>query len=302
MPGDPAENIYIQNRALFAGNPQVSLDAIRDMLGLSHDPMLVQYWHFLANLAHGNLGVSISRFPEPVTQVIRDNLPWTLFLVGLATLIAFVLGTALGMICAWHRGGILDELLMPLTAVASSFPVFFLALVLLSWVTLQPHAWFPTGGNYSSANVPDLSPGFIGNLLYHTVLPAFTLVVISLGGWLFGMRNAMINTLSEDYVTMATAKGLRDRRVMFAYAARNAVLPQVTGFAMALGSIVGGTFIIELVFNYQGIGFYMIQAVNSQDYPLVQGLLLMITLCVLLANFAVDLLYGRLDPRVRTTS
>ena len=260
-------------------------------------PLPLQYWHYLVNLVHGDLGTSYGMH-EPVAQVIRDTLPWTLFLVGVASFIAFIFGTLLGIYCAWRRGGFADSVLVPATAVFAAFPPFFLALLLAYYVATLG-GWFPNGGSYASLTGPNLDFGFIGDMLQHAVLPAFALVIASVGSWLIGMRNAMINTLSEDYVTMATAKGLADRRVMIWYAARNAFLPQVTSFAMVLGFAVGGQVIIEYVFNYQGVGFQLVNAVSSQDYPLIQGILLVVTVAVLFANFAADVLYARLDPRVR---
>jgi peptide/nickel transport system permease protein len=182
----------------------------------------------------------------------------------------------------------------------SSFPYFFLALLLLYALAFKL-GWFPTSHAWTTGSTPRFSPAFIGDVLYHAILPAFTVVVVAIGGWLLGMRNTMINTLAEDYITLAQAKGLSDRRVMLAYAARNALLPQITGFAMALGYLVGGQVLVEYVFSYPGMGFTLATAVGNQDYPLVQALLLIITVCVLAANLAADLVYARLDPRVRAT-
>jgi len=297
MPGNPAEIIYAQNAAVFSSNPN-ALKSIEASLNLSHDPMPIQYWHYLVQLAHGDLGVSFTQYPVKVTDIIMTHLPWTLFLVGTSTFIAVALGTLLGIICSWKRGSILDSILVPVTTIVSSFPVFFLALLLL-YFCASVHNWFPTGHAFDPGSAPSLNLPFIGQMFYHAALPAFVLVVTTMGGWLFGMRNAMINTLAEDFVTMATAKGLHERRVMIWYAARNAILPQVTGFAMSLGFVIGGAFLIELVFDYEGIGFFLIQAVNNEDYPLIQGLLLFVVVCVLIANFCADMLYARLDPRVR---
>jgi peptide/nickel transport system permease protein len=296
MPGDPAEAIYAANHQALQNDPN-ALHAIQVELGLSNDPMIVQYWHYIVNLAHGNLGTSFTTM-APVSQIIRDALPWTLFLVGLASVIAFVIGTLAGIYCSWRRGGLADGILVPATAVFSAFPPFFLALLLAYYVGIVA-GWLPYGSAYDTGSVPNLSLDFIGQMLHHAILPALTIVVAALGGWLIGMRNAMINTLAEDYVTMATAKGLTDRRVMLRYAARNAILPQVTGFAMSLGFVVGGQVFIEYVFNYPGIGFQLVNGVGQEDYPLIQGILLIITVCVLLANLAADLVYARLDPRVR---
>ena len=297
MPGNPAEVIYAQHSQQLSGNPH-ALDAIKASLGLSDDPMPLQYWHYLVNLVHGNLGTSF--FYGPVTDIIRDRMPWTLFLLGMASLLAFILGTMLGIYCSWRRGGIADSILVPVTALTSSFPTFFLSLLFVYYVGYKL-GWFPTGGSYEQGTAPHLCFSFLWDMTYHAILPAFVILITSIGGWVLGMRNAMINTLAEDYVQMAVAKGLHERRVMVMYAARNAILPQITGFAMAIAFIVGGAFLTELVFNYQGVGFALINAVNNLDYPLLQGLLLFITCCVLFANLVADLIYARLDPRVRRT-
>jgi peptide/nickel transport system permease protein len=159
--------------------------------------------------------------------------------------------------------------------------------------------WFPIGGGYSGKLAPQLSWAFIGDAAYHSILPALTLLITGVGGWLMGMRNNMINTLGEDFVLLAQAKGLRSMTIAIHYAARNAILPNVTGFAMSLGMVVGGSLLMESVFNYPGMGNLMATAVGSQDYPLLQTLLLFITTAVVLANFLADVAYGFLDPRVR---
>ena len=298
MPGNPAEVFLAAHYQQFQGDPH-SLQTIEAVLGVSHDPMPVQYWHYLLALMHGDLGISTSFYPAHVSTVIAQSLPWTIFLVGLASIIAFVLGTGLGIVTAWRRGGFLDGILPPLTLLASSFPYFFLALVLL-YVLAFNLTLFPTSHAYTSGSVPAFAPAFIGDVFYHALLPACTVVIVAIGGWLLGMRNTMINTLAEDYITMAQARGLSDRRVMLAYAARNALLPQVTAFAMALGFLVGGQVLVEFVFSYPGVGYTLATAVGNEDYPLVQALLLIITVAVLVANLVADLVYVRLDPRVRT--
>jgi len=297
IPGNPAAAIVAQHAQQFQNNPR-ALASVEAELGLSHDPMLTQYWHYLANLAHGDLGVSFSQFPTRVSTIIATSLPWTLLLVGLSSLIAFALGTSIGMLAAWRRGGLLDSIVPPLTLLTSSFPFFFLALLLLYVLGFQLR-WLPLGHAYGEDMQPGLSLTFIGDVLAHAVLPAFSLIVVAVGGWVLGMRNTMINILSEDYIVMAQARGLSDRRVMLAYAARNALLPQITGFALSLGFLVGGQVLIEYVFSYPGLGYVLATSLGSDDYPVIQALLLIITVCVLLANLAADLLYARLDPRTR---
>jgi len=299
MPGNPAEAIYAAHVRQLNNNPY-ALRTIQTALGLSHDPMPLQYWHYLGDLAHANFGVSYSNFPARVSAIIAQSLPWTLVLVGLSAVIAFVLGTGLGALAAWRRKGLIDSILPPLMLLTTSFPAFFLALLLLYVLAFKLNL-FPLNGAFTPGTVPTFTPAFLGDAVAHAILPAFTIVLFSIGGWLMGMRNTMINTLAEEYITMAQAKGLSDRRVLLAYAARNALLPQITGFAVSLGFLVGGQVLVEDVFSYPGIGFVLANAVGSEDYPLLQALLLLITVCVLLANLGADLLYGRLDPRVRAT-
>jgi len=218
---------------------------------------------------------------------------------GVAVILSFLLGCFLGIIAAWKRGTWLDTLLSPSMNFLSAIPYFWLALFTL-YIFAYSLNWFPLSGGYDSANVdPGWTLDFISSVIQYAFLPALTLVVSSLAGWMLTMRNSMITTLSEDYVLMARAKGLSERRVMFWYAARNAVLPNITGFAIAIGAIVGGQLLTEMVFSYPGIGYALLQAVNQQDYAMIQSVFLIITLAVLGANFLADILYAFLDPRVR---
>jgi len=266
----------------------------------THDTLIVQYFKYLGNLLHGNLGNSIQYFPTPVSHIIGQDIGWSVMLGGVAVIISFVLGCLFGIIVAWKRGSLLDTILSPTMNLLSAIPYFWLALLSLFFFAYLLD-WFPlTGGAYDSLNVtPGWSLDYIGSVIQYAFLPALTLVISSLAGWMLTMRNSMITTLSEDYVLMAQAKGLSELRVMFLYAARNAVLPNITGFAIAIGAIVGGQLLTEMVFSYPGIGYALFQAVGEQDYAMVQGVFLMITLAVLGANFLADMLYTVLDPRVR---
>src|SRR5881227_1316805 len=218
---------------------------------------------------------------------------------AVAVVISFVLGCFFCIITAWKRGTTLDTILSPMMNFLSAIPYFWLALLSL-YVFSYSLSWFPLSGGYDSADI-DLgwTFDFVSSVIQHAFLPALTLVISSLAGWMLTMRNSMITTLSEDYVLMAKAKGLSQARVMFLYAARNAVLPNITGFAIAIGAIVGGQLLTEMVFSYPGIGYALFQAVSEQDYAMVQGVFLIITLVVLGANFLADMLYTFLDPRVR---
>jgi len=299
MPGNPIDFFVGKYHTQIQQNPHF-LDTLRAELGLSKDPLPLQYIHYLGNLMHGNLGISYSNFPTPVSSVIAATLPWTLFLVGVSTILAFVIGTLLGIIVAWRRGGVLDNVLPPVTAFTSAFPSFFMALLLLYFLGFTL-GWFPLQHSVSGHTETGFNGPYIADVLAHAALPIIVIVVTSIGGWLLGMRNVMINTLAEDYIAMAQAKGLQGRRVMLIYAARNAILPNLTGFAIALGYVIGGVTLIETVFSYPGVGFTLVTAAQAQDYPLVQALLLLISVCVLAANLLVDLLYVRLDPRARTS-
>lgn len=298
LPGNPAEAIYANHVSQFQHNPQ-AVQSIQLALGLSHKPIFSQYWHYLGNLLHGNLGLSFNYFPISVATIIGQTLPWTLLMVGIASIIAFAIGTTAGVIAAWRRGGLIDAVVLPVTQLTSNFPFFFLALVLL-YVFGLTFKWFPVSHAFTDGTHLSWSIRSAVDILRHAVLPAGALVIVSVGGWMLGMRNVMINSLAEDYVVMARARGLRERRVMFGYAARNALLPQVTGFALTLGYLVGGQILVEFIFNYPGVGFTLAYAVGTEDFPLIQALLLIITLCVLGANFIADLAYARLDPRVRS--
>ena len=295
MPGDPGDALASQ---LQGKVPPETLAAMEQAYGLSNDPIWKQYLDYIWNLMHGELGVSISNFPAPVEQVIQTGLAWTLLVGGVAVIISFVIGTSLGMLAAWKRGGWADSFLPPFLQLIGSFPYFWLAMLALYFLSFQ-QGWFPLRHAYSDELSPSFSLQFFTSVLTHLILPAGTIVLVSLGGWVLSMRNSMISTLSEDYVTMAEAKGLPQRRVMFSYAARNAMLPNLTQFGMALGFVIGGSLITEIVFSYPGLGYRLITAVQRLDYPLMQGIFLMITFAVLAANLIVDLLYARLDPRVR---
>ena len=280
-------------------SPEVA-ESLRILFGLNDDRSLLQqyidYWRLMFS---GDLGRSISRGLAPVTEVIASALPWTIGLVGLATLLSFVIGTALGSVIGWRRGSRLD-VLVPITTFFSTVPYFWMGLIAIA-VFATTLGWFPASHAYGRGTVPEWSLDFGLEVIRHGTLPALTIVIASLGGWILGMRNLMVTILDEDYVTVAQAKGLTPRRVLSRYAARNAVLPQIQSFALALGFIVGGTLVMELVFSYPGVGKLLLDATAAKDYPLMQGLFLVITLTVLVANILADVVYAVLDPRTRQT-
>ena len=268
--------------------------------GDSSQSLPAQYWNYLINIVHGDLGVSVTYFPTKVTAVIGSSLPWTIMLVGIATILATVIGVSLGAIVGWKRGTWLDSL-VPATTMLSAVPYFWLALILV-YVFASTLNIFPAQGGYDVVLDPGWDREFIMSSLRYGFLPAATIVIASLGGWLLGMRNMMVSTLSEDYILTAQAKGLSEGRILRNYAARNAVLPSVAGFAISLGFVVSGSIVTEQVFSYPGIGSKLLAAVTNNDYALMQGIFLFITLAVLCANLIVDLFYGVIDPRTRARS
>ena len=293
MPGNPAEAILGQ----FHGhiNP-ASLKAIEVALGIGkHQNLFVSYVEYLRNTLTGNFGVSFSQ-RIPVITVISRALPWTLGLVGVSTVLGFILGTVLGAVSAWRRGGWLDNVLPPSFIVISAFPYFWVGLLAV-WLFSFTLNWLPYENGFNQIGSPQL-----GDILIHAILPSFTIVITSIGGWILTMRNNMITVVAEDYVKMARAKGLHPRRIMWQYAGRNAMLPNLTGFAMSLGFVISGAILVEYVFNYPGLGFMLLQAVENEDYPLMQALFLLITVAVLLAIFFSDIVTAILDPRTRVRS
>jgi peptide/nickel transport system permease protein len=297
MPGTPADAAV----AKLSQNGPVSpatRAAIEAQLGVPDGNLLSQYVSYLHQVLTLDFGVSYTFYPQTVSSMVSQALPYTLVLVGAVTVLAFVLGTLIGVASAWKRGTWLDALPTLSGSFLSTFPYFWTALLLLFFLGYVLH-WFPTTGAYSATTTPAFGLDFLGDALAHAALPAITILLTSLGGWILGMRNAMINTLGDDYVTFAEANGLRGRTVAIRYAARNAILPNLTGFGLSLGGVVGGSVLVEQVFGYPGIGYLLFNAVIGQDYPLMQALFLMITVSVLVANFLVDVLYGLLDPRTR---
>jgi peptide/nickel transport system permease protein len=299
MPGDPVDILMAKLQQRGGGVDPAARRAYEVLLGAGSDESLLrQYLSYLRNLARGDFGISVSDFPTPVSTVIATSLPWTVALVGIATILAVLCGTALGVFVGWRRGTWLDAL-VPATTVLSAVPYFWLALILVA-VLGSALGWFPLLGGYDVVLNPGWNAGFLGSALYHGVLPALTIVLSSVGGWLLGTRNMMVSAMAEDFVLTARAKGLRERRIMVWYAARNAILPSVAGFAISLGFVVAGSIVTEQVFAYPGIGSKLLQAVQNNDYALMQAIFLVITVTVLAANLAVDLLYGIIDPRTRT--
>jgi len=298
MPGSPVDAAL--GKLASAGVPITNAErqAVEIQLGVPNASLITQYGDYLRNIATLRFGTSYSFPTQSVAQTIGTALPWTLILVGVTTIVAFAVGTLLGVYAGWHRGRLGDSTVTLGSTFFGAFPPFWLGLLLLYLLAFKL-GWFPIKGGYSDGTTPNWSFSFVWDAVRHSVLPAVTLAVTTLSGWVLGMRNNMINTLGEDYVTFAEANGLRGRTVALLYAARNALLPNVTAFGLQLGAVVSGSVLVEGVFSYPGIGGLLFTAVTNHDFPLMQALFLVITLSMLVAIFIVDLLYVRLDPRVR---
>jgi peptide/nickel transport system permease protein len=295
MPGNPVSAVIARMQGAVI--TKATLHALEVQFGANTpEGLWGQYVHYWTNILHGNLGISTSNGMVPVTTVIRGALPWTLGLVGTATVLSFILGTLLGVLVAWKRGSWLDNLL-PATTFFQAAPYFFLAFLAIDLFAIKL-GWFPAGSARNTLDFPALDWTYISDVLDHAILPALTIVVASAAGWVVGMRNVMITTMDEDYVLVARAKGLSKSRVIW-YAARNAILPSISGFSLAVGFVVSGALLTEIVFSYPGLGFILLTAVQEADYALLQGIFLVITMAVLLANLAADFVYVFLDPRTR---
>jgi peptide/nickel transport system permease protein len=295
LPGNPA--LAVLGKAQSAESPQ-AVAALEVQYGIKTKTgewgQYVQYW---VHLLHGNLGTSLNAYPASVGSLIRAALPWTIGLVGTATVISFVLGTLIGVAAAWRRGSWLDNVL-PVMTFFQSAPYFFVAILTVALFATKL-GWLPASQGYDTATLnPGFTWAFISNVADHAVLPALTIVLASAAGWMLGMRNMMITTMDEDYVLLAQAEGLPRHRVV-AYAARNALLPNVSGFSLAIGFIVSGALLTEIVFSYPGVGYLLFNSIGSDDYPVLQGIFLIITIAVLLANLLADFTYALLDPRTR---
>jgi len=298
VPGDPMAAIYAKVSAVGARvSPELVAEYTR-RFGLDKS-LWEQYVSFLGQLARGNLGYSISSFPSQVSDLLRSALPWTVGLLTVTTLVSWVLGSLLGAVVGWRgsRSRFLQAL-VPAALVLYTIPYYILAILLLFAFAFL---WriFPLSGAYSVGLTPALSLDFIRDVLRHAALPALSIVLVSLGWWFLSMRSLISGLKGEDYILMAEAKGLSDRRILWGYAFRNALLPQATGLALSLGAVVGGALITEVIFAYQGIGWLIYQSVRTLDYTVIQGSVLLVILSVATANLILDLIYPLIDPRIR---
>lgn len=272
------------------------VETYEEKFGLNQ-PLWRQYLLYLNDLIHLDFGVSIANFPSKVMDIIMRALPWTIGLLLFATLLAFVIGTLLGALIAWPRApGVLNVLMAPLLTL-SAIPFYLLGLILVYFLAFT-FKIFPLSGGYTLGRIPTMSWSFFMDAVWHSILPALSIVLASLGTWAIGMRGMMISGLEEDYITFAEAKGLKNRDIFFRYALRNALLPQTTALALSLGFIVSGAVLVEVVFGYPGVGTVLYRAIQTFDYFVIYGVVIILILAIGLATLIMDLLYPLLDPRI----
>ena len=260
-------------------------------------PLWRQYLTYLGDISHGNLNYSIANYPRTVAGMIGDAIPWTIGLLGLTTLFSFAAGTLLGALLAWPGAPRWMRYLMPPLWALHAIPFFLLGLVLMYVFAFQVQI-LPIFGGYSAGATVGLTWSFVLDVLHHAILPALSIVLVSVGGWALAMRGMMVTTMGEDYVTFAEAKGLRSATIFARYCIRNAILPQMTGLALALGQILSGAVLVEVVFGYPGIGALLFQAIEENDFFLIQGIVFTVIVALGFATFLLDVLYPLLDPRI----
>jgi peptide/nickel transport system permease protein len=297
MPGDPVAAIVsrLAQGLSDATGVQAIYEQYTELFG-TNKPIIEQFFIYVRNVVRGDFGFSFSMYPRTVADVLKSAIWWTLALQFPAIIVGWLIGNTLGALAAYLRGGF-DEVLLPVSIFISNFPAFGMAIILLVifGVGLE---WFPTSGGYGFDMIPTPSWEFIWSVIVHYQLPFWSIVLIAIGGQAIGMRSMAIYELNADYVKYARFMGIKDRKIV-GYVFRNAMLPQVTGLALSIGTMVGGALFAEIIFSYPGLGFTLYNAVMGGDYPLVSALTLIITMMVLCANFIIEILYGIIDPRIK---
>jgi peptide/nickel transport system permease protein len=300
LPGDPVMTALARLQA--SGSAQsVDIQAVaaayREKYGLDSD-LFTQYVNYWADLFRLDLGVSFTNFPQKVSTMIGYALPWSVGLLATATLIAFAVGSLLGARLAWPGAGRPIKSIVPLMMILTSIPFYLLAIILIYFFAVVLR-WLPPGGGVDTTRVMRLDWATVEDVLRHALLPCLAIVLGNIGFWALGMRSQMVSVLGEDYITFAEAKGLHPRRIFLRYGMRNALLPQITALALSLGSVVSGAVLVEVVFNYPGLGNLLYVAIRGQDYFVIQGVVLMLIVALAVLLFLVELIYPLLDPRIR---
>ncbi len=298
MPGDPVAAIVsrLAQGMTNATGVQAIYQQYSDLFG-TNKPMLVQFFIYVKNVAQGNFGFSFSQYPRTVADVIKSSIGWTIGLQFPAIIVGWLIGNTLGALAAYLKGGF-DKVLMPVSLFVSNLPAFGVAVILLVIFAVNLR-WLPASGGYGFDLLPSFSWTFVWSVIIHYQLPFWSIVLIAIGGQAIGMRSMSIYELNADYVKYSRFLGIKDQKIV-GYVFRNAMLPQITGLALAVGTMVGGALFAEIIFSYPGLGTTLLNGVLGQDYPLISACTLIITIMVLCANFLIEILYGIIDPRIRT--
>ena len=299
MPGDPVAAIVARLAQGMSNSTgvQAIYQQYTDLFGTNR-PMLEQFFLYVRNVMQGNFGFSFSQYPRTVADVIGSSIWWTMALQFPAIIVGWLIGNTLGALAAYLKGGF-DKVLMPISIFVSNFPAFGMAIIFMVIFAVRLK-WFPTSGGYGFDLIPSASWKFIWSAIVHYQLPFWSIVVIAIGGQAIGMRSMSIYELNADYVKYSRFMGIKDRKIV-GYVFRNAMLPQITGLALSVGTMVGGALVAEIIFSYPGLGTTLLNAVTGQDYPLISAATLIITMMVLTANFIIEILYGFIDPRIKAT-
>ena len=297
MPGDPVAAIV--SRLAQGMSNTTGIQAIyqqyADLFGTNR-PLLEQFFLYVRNVIQGDFGFSFSQYPRTVADVIKSSILWTIGLQFPAIIVGWLIGNTLGALAAYLKGGF-DRVLMPVSIFVSNLPAFGMAVIMMVIFAVNLN-WFPTSGGYGFDLIPSLTWSFVWSVIVHYQLPFWSIVLITIGGQAIGMRSMAIYELNADYVKYARFMGIKDRKIV-GYVFRNAMLPQITGLALSIGTMVGGALFAEIIFSYPGLGSTILTAVLGQDYPLISGVTLVITIMVLSANFLIEIVYGILDPRIK---
>lgn len=303
LPGNPIE-VYINQQITQYGYAyEDAANQARALFAIDTDqPLLLQYLDYLKNLAQGDLGMSLVVPGTTVLSIINSRIWWTIFSVGTALVISFTLGSLIGMFMAYKRGSKFDAVMSTIGSITNSIPNYLLAIVLIVVFSVQMSLipYTEMRGSVSSGQPVEFSLAFFLDALYHAILPISVYVLTTIGGWMLLMKSSTIATLEEDHVSAARARGIPEWRILLIYVGRNAILPLFTRLTIEIGFVVGGSLLVEPIFQYQGIGLRLFESIQQRDYPTLQGIFLMITISVVLANLIADLLYSRLDPRIRS--
>lgn len=260
-------------------------------------PLYIQYFRYMADLVRGDFNYSIANFPRTVREMLAEALPWTIALLSVTTVLSFILGTLLGAFMGWPRSPKWLQYVMPPLLALHALPYYLFGMVLM-YVLAFKTGWFPIFGGYTAGQLPSLTPEFIWDLIVHATLPALSIILVAVGGWALTMRAMVVTVQGEDFITFADAKGLKGATIFLRYAIRNTMLPQATGFALALGQIVAGGVLVEVVFGYPGVGSVLFAAIRQADWFLIQGAVFTVIVTISLATLILDLIYPKLDPRI----